>query len=77
MASDSSDTDNPRVIDVGGTASIDSTWPPTVDGDDLKRGSVSANVCVDMVCVCGNDVRLGTIQRSVICQGCGTEWRLE
>lgn len=37
---------------------------------------VTAQLAVDVECECGNSVTVGTIQRTVICQECGTEWRL-
>lgn len=50
--------------------------------DDADRKTVSFSAQVTVICDCGNEVVLHTIQRTVVCQGqgdehCGTEWRLK
>lgn len=63
---------------VRGNAEIRRTWPPNADGiEELKHVRIRANVDLDIQCVCGNDVRIGNLQSSVVCQECGTELRLD
>lgn len=65
--SEDGDCQTPEVSDAGAKGYI----------ADRQRKTVGARVFVNLVCECGNDVTITTIQRTVICQGCGSEWRLE
>lgn len=76
--SESSECERPQIIDA--TASADARHTVrSIAGEAVERreGMVTSHVEVRVECVCGSEVRIGTIQTTVICQECRTEWRLQ
>ena len=73
--------DRPRmdveVVDTSISASAEAVTRPAAGEDDPQRtGEVRARIDVTVECCCGNEVRVGTVQKGVICQGCGRRWQL-